>query len=193
VRDLDSGQKCKRLFIALIIPEGIRKSLFKSISGLYAGDREIRQVPVDNIHLTLKFLGDTGCDRIEKIAHAVKQTSEKFEKFYYFISEKPGAFPSLKSAGVMFAQVDDGSKKIESIFTELENMLCKIKIRKEPRKFVSHITLARIRNRKDLTISAGKLMFEVKNPVLCSKIALFESVLKPSGAEYMTLNEFELK
>ncbi|MBM3705295.1 MAG: RNA 2',3'-cyclic phosphodiesterase [Actinobacteria bacterium] len=182
-----------RLFIALTVPEDVRKSLYRTISILAESDRQIRQVPVENIHLTLRFLGDTRCDRIEKIMQAVGQTSQEFHKFHYLIAESPGAFPSLKSAKVLFAGVTESSEKIEEIFSKLEDGLSRIKIRKEPRKFVSHVTLARIRERKDLTESAARLLFDVKEPVLCSEIVLFESILKPAGAEYVILKRYELK
>lgn len=183
----------KRLFIAIILPNSAKNYLYKITSDLNRRDKDIRAIPAENVHLTLKFLGDTPTDKIHKIAEAVKKTAGSFDKFTYEISDNLGAFPGFNSARILFVPVSDGKVMIQKIFNNLEDNLSKIKIKKEGRNFICHITVARIREKKNIGETVKDLKLEYREKLLCSKLTLFESVLRSSGAEYIILEEFELK
>ena len=104
-------------------------------------------------------------------------------------------FLAIHSARILFAPVEDTAGQIANIFKALENNLAKIKIKKEERKFIPHITIARIR--ENLNIGTADLIKKIslnfKDSIICSKITLFESRLKPAGADYIILEEFALK
>ena len=104
-------------------------------------------MPASNIHVTLRFLGNI--NKIGKIEDAVKITAGSFKRFRYRITGRVNAFPNLRSARVVFLEIGDGDLQISEIYNLLENNLSKIKIRKEGRKFISHITIARIRGKKN--------------------------------------------
>jgi RNA 2',3'-cyclic 3'-phosphodiesterase len=141
----------------------------------------------------LKFLGSTNIEKITKIKKAVSLTSENFKKFYYTGGHCPDAFPSLKAARIVFVPVAQESECLEKLFSLLEDNLGKVKIRKEKRKFVSHITVARLKNIQDITEKLAAINTKYPEPLLCSHIALYESILKPAGAEYDIIEEFELQ
>ena len=183
----------KRLFIAIDLPASLKNYLSSITTGLNKNDREIRPVPGNNIHLTLRFLGDTLPDRIEKISTALKLTAAARSRFIFSIGQQLEAFPSLHSAKVIYIPVKKGADMFTGIFELLEDNLSKVKVRKESRKFVSHITIARIRNKKDISLLIKALKPELIQEYECSKITLFESRLNPSGAEYIIIDEYELK
>lgn len=183
----------KRLFIAIDLPEKLKKYIFDFTSNLFKEDRDIKRVSLSNIHITLKFLGDINLDRIEKIKKAISKTAEKFVYFNYEIDENPGAFPDEKNARVIYISIGEASDYINKIYKELEDNLCKEKITKEGRKFIPHITIARIRGKKNLKNVIDKVKIKSHGKIGCSKITLFESKLKNSGAEYIIIDEFILK
>ena len=187
--DIDS----RRLFIAIILPVELRTILFESIKDLASRFPAIRPIAPKNIHLTLKFLGSTGNLLVPKVAAAIKDTAEAFESFPFTSGSIIGAFPNSSSARILFAPVDDTAGQIADIFKVLENNLAKVKIKKEERGFIPHITIARIRDNLNIADLLKKITFNFKDSIICSKITLVESRLKPSGADYIILEEFALK
>ena len=187
----------KRLFIALPVPRKYREHLYEKIMPLgmklQAADSTIKTVPAENLHITLKFLGSINIEKIEKIKKAASLTAGNSKKFYYTAGDSLDAFPSLKAARVVFVPVVQGNACMEKLFSLLEDNLGKIKIRKEKRKFLGHITVARLKNMRDITERAAAVSTKYPEPLLCSHIALYESILKPSGAEYNIIEDFKLE
>ncbi len=183
----------KRLFIAIDIPEDIKNKIYNFTADLFGKDRGIRVVQASNIHATLRFLGSTDINKIRKIENAVKITADSLKKFKYRVTGRVGAFPSLGRARVVFMEIDDGDTQISEIYNLLNNNLSKIKIRKESRKFVPHITIARIRDRRSIENFTGGSPGGPEEWLDCSDITLFESKLRPQGAEYCVIGRFGLK
>ncbi len=102
---------------------------------------------------------------------------------------------TFRSARILFAPVQDTAGQITGVFKVLEANLAKIKIKKEERKFIPHITIARIKENLNTGTAdlIKKISLNFKDRIICSKITLFESRLKPSGADYIILEEFALK
>jgi 2'-5' RNA ligase len=185
----------KRLFIAIKLPADLRVLLFESIKGLARQDFAIRPIAPECIHLTLKFLGSTDILMLREIMSAISDTAETIDSFSFSCGNRIAAFPDIPSAKILFAPVEDTDGQIADVFKALENNLAKIKIKKEERKFIPHITIARIR--ENLNIGTADLINNIslsfKGNIICSKVTLFESRLKPSGADYIILEEFALK
>jgi RNA 2',3'-cyclic 3'-phosphodiesterase len=186
----------KRLFIAITLPADLRILFFDSIKDLAGQDLAIRPVAPDCIHLTLKFLGSTDILMLREIMAAISDTVEAIDSFNFTLGTTIGSFPgSISSARILFVPVEDTSGQITKVFNSLENNLAKIKIKKEERKFIPHITIARIRE----NLNAGsadllkKISLNFAGSIVCSKITLFESRLKPTGVDYIILEEFALK
>lgn len=185
--------KEKRLFIALSIPQNISEYLYSSTLKIKKKYNNIRVVPPGNLHVTLKFLGNTEILKINKIINAINMALEGFGKFYYEIDEKFDAFPSTGNARIIFARIIRDENKMALIFEKIEERLSGIRISREKRKFISHITVARLRTAGDLSVTIDNNSLNINERILCSRAALFESILKPSGAEYIIIEEFKLK
>ena len=187
------NKEVKRLFIAIDLPHELKEYLYLAASEYFSGNNAVRVIPAENIHLTLKFLGSVDILKTHRISVAIQSTSSNFGMFDYMISDRLNAFPSENSARIIFAGVKEGYGKIMEIFKVLETNLGKIRIKKEERRFVSHITVARIRDRKNISGLLGSAGLAYDKPVRCDKLTLFESILRPSGAQYTILKEFALK
>ena len=127
---------------------------------------------------------------------AISDTAEAFGSFSFTLGTIIGSFPAyISSARILFVPVEDTAGQIANVFNSLENNLAKIKIKKDERKFIPHITIARIRENLNTGTAdlIKKVSFNFKGSIVCSKITLFESRLKPSGADYIILKEFALK
>jgi len=183
----------KRLFVAIDIPERVKKYLCEIEGRLFSKDGDIRKIPYPNIHITLKFLGNVNLNKIEKIKNAIKKTADNFDCFNYKIASELGAFSSFKSARIIFAEINSGSDKIIKIYDKLEDNFSKIKIRKEKRKFTPHITIVRMKRSKNIKNLVKNIKLDLVDTIKCCKLTLFESRLKPGGAEYVIVEEFSLK
>jgi 2'-5' RNA ligase len=186
----------KRLFIAITLPADFRVLLFETIKDLARQDLAIRPIAPECIHLTLKFLGTTDILKLREIMAAINDTAEAFNSFSFTPGTIIGSFPdNILSARILFVPVEDTAGHIADVFKVLEDNLAKIKIKKDERKFVPHITIARIRENLniDTAVSVKKISLNYVGSIVCSKITLFESRLKPTGADYIIIEEFALK
>ena len=183
----------KRLFIAIDITGHIKDNIYDYTKNLLKENSHIKLVSAPNIHITLKFLGNVNVDKIEKIKKAIKETADKFNKFEYEINGKINAFPSPGNARVIFLEIGSGGEEISGIYKQLEESLERIKIRKEKREFSPHITIARLKDKKNMENLIKEYKLNKIEGLDCSNITLFESQLRPRGSEYSILGEFGLR
>jgi len=184
-----------RTFIAIELPNEIRNSLSRLQEQLKTSGADVKWVAPENIHLTLKFLGEVEEKKLEKITQIIEDTCGERNKFQIRIASL-GAFPKIDFPRVIWVGLDLGDKETKEIAKELEQNLAKIGIPKEDRSFSSHITIGRMRS----TLNREKLVQNLRNKLggqnleFCvNKITLFKSTLTPKGPIYEVLKEANLK
>lgn len=190
----------KRIFIAINLPENIKKELVsyqEKIEKMFdlEDSLPIRWTEKENLHITLAFLGYLSDQELSEICKILKTVSEinrpfslTLNKIYY---GPPGKPPK------MIWVAGEKSKELGKIQRDLENSLeRKISGRKEEaRPFSSHITLGRLKQWQFRKINPEErpyiyqefsLIFDVPS------IEIMESKLKPSGPGYFILESFGL-
>ncbi len=206
-----------RTFIAIELPQEIKSSLAKLQEQLKQSNADVKWVEPQNIHLTLKFLGEIDEQKLDKITRIIKDTSIARDVFSIRISSL-GAFPKINTSTalsinperaqasrrvnfprVLWVGIDQGDKETKEIAKTLEEKIQKLGIPKEDRPFSSHITIGRVRSPKNkenlvqlLNKLAGNLTAEGLEFV-ATKITLFKSKLSPKGPTYEVLHEANLK
>jgi 2'-5' RNA ligase len=187
-----------RAFIALELPKEIKDALAKLQEQLKASAADVKWVQPQNIHLTLKFLGEREDKKIKKISQILEDVAREKDAYTINISSL-GAFPGLNSPRVIWVGVDKGEKETKEIAAALEEKIAEAGLPKEERPFSCHITLGRIRsglNRERLVDKLKNLAqvhpeqameFQIK------KITLFQSILTPAGPVYEILKTANLK
>lgn len=182
-----------RTFIAIELKKEIRDTLFQIQEELKSAQADVRWVRSENIHLTLKFLGEVEETKIPEIVRCLKELGGQIKPFTVKISGL-GAFPGLKSARVIWAGAKEDTGELARLAGTIENILAELGFPKENRKFSSHLTLGRLRSNKNKD-KLGQKLEKIKIPELSQRInsiALFESVLHPTGAVYQKLSEISL-
>lgn len=177
-----------RLFIAVELSKEIKKELTALEEKLKSSAADVKWVKPDNIHLTLKFLGETKEEQIEPIKKILNGLAEKFKVFKTEITGL-GSFPSLKSPRVIWIGLNNISVILEMVKL-LEEELDKLGFPKEKRDFQPHLTLGRVRSPKNIDILKETLAknLDFKAGVLeVRDVFLIESKLTPSGPIYTTL------
>ena len=154
----------------------------------------IRWVNPENIHLTLKFLGDIEPTRIDDIAAAVRRTAVPRAPFF-LTAKGVGVFPNIKRARVIWIGVAGQVTELIELQQDMTRRLSAIGFPTERRRFSGHLTLGRTKG----AIDTGRLMkalddirsFE-SEAFRIDRITIYRSELQASGAIYTALQTVSL-
>jgi 2'-5' RNA ligase len=180
-----------RCFIAIELSESVKSALAELQNNFRKCQADIRWVKPDNIHLTLKFLGD-----IDDVVGIEKVISEACNKYKPFDIEVAGAgvFPNIRSPRVLWVGIDD-NEVLAGLQSAIEDGLAMLGFKKDKRKYQPHLTLGRFRSlRGDGTIvdiigSYNNYKLGFMN---ASKVSLIKSELSLLGAVYSKIAEITL-
>ncbi len=178
-----------RAFIAIELPEEIIAFIHKIQEGLRSYGLKARWVRPENIHLTLKFLGDINNEDIKKAGDAI--ISAASENASMSLGAKSiGFFPGVKRSRVIWTGIAGQTRELADLQKTLDGKLDTVGFPKEKRPFKGHLTIARIKGKVDARriVDAMKEFgrFESKT-FIADEVVLFKSELKPSGAVYSKL------
>ncbi len=182
-----------RLFIAVDIDDEIRKSLNDIVQRLKKGiqftSASPAWVPVENMHITLKFLGETDESMLPKIKDVMNNIALNITPFEINF-EKLGVFPNRHAPKILWTGINNGKDILKTIQQNLEYEMNKLGFDFDDRDFSPHLTLARIKNLRGtkamMDVVTSHSNFITKN---CSvkELILFQSVLHKTGPEYTKL------
>ena len=186
-----------RTFIALELSSQLRESLGALIRDL-KGPRGIkgRWVPPENIHLTLRFLGEIREDQVEAIGDLLEAVARDTMPFSMSL-EGLGAFPSSFRPRVLWVGVKKGLEVLEKIYNQLEEGLFKLGFPPNDKAFKPHLTLARFKNpdlevRRRVHAACRDMVDRPWGEMEVKAIVLYESILSPQGAKYRKVKEVPL-
>lgn len=181
-----SGQK-RRLFTGLSLTPEVRDYVSGVVVELSREVPDVRWVPTENFHVTLKFLGVCDEDQVEDLVAAMRKASRHLP--LELTIGGVGAFPSSGSARVIWVGATDLEDRVEKVYNVLEKGAEKCGFPREKRRYTPHITVGRSR-KQPVSLPRGLLeRFTEKLPLEVRDIVLFESVLRSSGAEYSVLEK----
>lgn len=179
-----------RCFISVDIEDRDLLDALKEAQGhLERTGADLKCVDRENIHITMRFLGDIREGLVDELKRLVSGLA-----FSSFRAELRGlgAFPSLRRPRVVWTGISDGVDELTDIFRRLEPELVGMGFRQEGRGFSPHITLARVRsgrNRERLVEEVMAHAEEVFGEMEVAHIRLKKSVLTPRGPIYSTIAE----
>jgi 2'-5' RNA ligase len=178
-----------RTFIAIDLPETVKKDLETLQRSLMTSTKGIRWVDPKGVHLTLKFLGDVELDRISEIESVIADISKQHKPFK-LIPNGCGVFPSWKAIRVVWVGLEGDLEPLKILYTMLEENLKRIGFPREERQFAPHLTIGRAKNiSRDEKFAQTLAKFTTfrSSPFTVEEIVLFKSTLTPSGAIYQRL------
>ncbi|MDI6606492.1 MAG: RNA 2',3'-cyclic phosphodiesterase [Candidatus Omnitrophota bacterium] len=187
-----------RAFIAIELPKDIKDTLAELQQKLKSSGADVKWVAAQNIHLTLKFLGEIDDKQSTAIAGILEETGKNNAAFLIRLASV-GVFPKADFPRVIWAGIDSGEEESHKLAAELEQKSAAIGIPREKRAFSSHITIGRVgslQNKDKLIQGLNNLAgyFEAEKPQFpVNKITLFKSTLTPKGPIYEIQKETSLK
>lgn len=169
-----------RLFIAIELPEDIKEELIKIEGVLKPYISNVKWVEKENLHITLRFLGEITEERLKDIEEAVGEIANSYSPFYISLSGI-GTFPY-----VIWVGIDEGKETLTEIAYKSEGALIKKGFPPADKAFSPHITLGRLKK------SAGKTPKEDFKPLrfLADSITIMQSTLFSNGPVYNPVRIF---
>ncbi len=182
-----------RSFIAIKLPDDIRRAVAELIDELRKTEADVKWVPADKIHITLTFLGNTDDSLIPKIKDRISKKLSHFNAFYIKIVGV-GCFPSEKRPRVLWVGIEI-SDALRSIQKDIDTEAAELGFALEERPFSPHLTIGRVRSQKGIAELSGtfaKFRSSDFGTVEVKSIQVMKSELKPAGAEYTSIAEIPL-
>ena len=179
-----------RSFIAFDIEDAaVQKNLSKVQEMLVRTGADLKLVKPENIHVTLRFLGDITPEMVEQIHGEMEQT--QFAPFEVKI-KGTGAFPNLKRISVVWAGIRQGANELKAIFDQLEPRLQTLGFKPDYKGFSPHLTIARVKTGRNIMALAEQLNdledYEFGS-IKAECLKLKKSVLTSQGPIYSVLKE----
>jgi len=184
-------------FIAVEITPEIRSTALRLIERLRPAPVKVTWTRADNLHYTLKFLGDVVAEKTAAICRAVEDAVNPFTPFE-IAAAGAGAFPSAGHPRTIWLGVSDGAEPMELVYQALERVLEPLGFPREHRKFTSHLTLGRVRGgspsgfhelaellKKHANFDAGAMLVD--------SVTVFSSTLGRDGPKYEVLSRAEFR
>jgi 2'-5' RNA ligase len=175
-----------RTFIAIELPGAIL-DLLKTVQGRLKSEHlDFKWVQPENIHLTLRFLGDISPEMVPKIENAMEQAAKGVAPFT-LLPKGLGAFPGLHRPRVLWMGVGGDTDQLQKLYRSLTNQLEIAGLEKETRPYAGHLTLGRAKDRIDPVKfidcvkkhrDFGSAAFAVREMIM------IKSTLQPAGPVY---------
>lgn len=183
-----------RSFIAITIPEEVKEVLAGLVQGLKPIFPKISWVKPENMHITLKFLGNIREEDIGQIKQIMAKSCTDISPFS-LQGQALGVFPTVNRARVIWTGLHGETALLEKLYLALETGLAQIGFAKEERPFRPHLTLGRIKTRakpKPLLEAIHQYQTFSTPSFTVKEIVLFKSTLHPQGARYTVLEKVRL-
>jgi RNA 2',3'-cyclic 3'-phosphodiesterase len=179
-----------RLFVALQISEEIRAAIAALGHELKPLDDSWKWTRAENLHVTLKFLGEIPSDKLESIRQALRGVPGEWPIEVKFSGL--GFFPDERWPRVLWVGMK-APPRVPALAAAIDAALAKVGVPKEEREFTPHLTLARNKAGNiapKLREGLAKYLAREFGVMNASAFHLIESKLKHTGPEYTTLESF---
>ena len=168
-----------RAFVAVFPPPEVQEALHRAALALPAS-AAFRLTAPEKIHLTLKFLGEIPEEALVRAKESLGSACEGHAPFEVETSGF-GVFPSERRARILWAGVGEGSGRLRDLARDVESALAAVGFEREPRSYVPHMTLVRVRGRP-----AGFNTGRVRAPTLRFTVGALDLVKSVPGGGGVT-------
>ena len=184
-----------RTFIAFELPAAVTQLAAAVQDDLMSRKLKLRWVRPQNIHLTLKFIGEMQTARTAEVAEAIRRAARGTAPLALSV-QGMGVFPGMRRPRVLWIGVGGQTDALRKLHAAVEDEMAALDFPREERPFAAHLTLARI----DRQVDPQRLLDGIQavgrfEPKLftASELILFKSDLKPQGAIYSALEKASLE
>jgi len=184
-----------RAFIAINFNSKIQRSVKNIQDQLKKTGCNAKWVGPENIHMTLKFLGDVDSKKIDGIKQAIVNLFKNIKPFTVELTQL-GFFPNINRPRTLWVGLKDDGQQLNKMAVLIKKALVKIGFREDQRSFSPHITIGRIRSSENIKVLPRSIL-EYRIPEgltqTTSNVILYKSTLTSEGPVYEPLYQIKLK
>jgi RNA 2',3'-cyclic 3'-phosphodiesterase len=181
-----------RAFVAVEIPLDVRQAICDATSDLQKKIGSlVRWVPMENMHLTLKFLGDISLSNMDMLTQMLHAGTDLLKCFDLHITGL-GSFPNLKRPRVIYMGIQ-APATLETLQRGIESASRRLGYEAEERHFSPHLTIGRVRQnvtateQQTIRLALEETKIDFLGTARVDSIHLYKSDLKPPGPVYTRL------
>ena len=181
-----------RSFLAIELDEELLPKILDVQDEFKKVNANIKYVPSQNMHFTLKFFGNIDLNMADDISNAVNKVIKNYSSFDLNI-KNCGSFPNKNLIKVIWLGLEEGSPIVD-LQKDLDKEFKKLGFKKE-RNFISHLTIGRVKSpkgKKEIRKTIERLEDIEIGKMAVSRICLKKSTLTPQGPIYEDIKVFEL-
>lgn len=176
-----------RTFVAVEAGTVAREEAAALIDQLQRSGADVKWVRPENLHLTLKFLGEVASDRLAEVCEAVQSATSQVPAFDFGL-RGVGAFPRIQRPRTIWLGCREGEKAMSELAHRVDKALQQLRFPRESRRFEAHLTLGRVRGPSP-GLAALSALLPVQAavqlaPFRVEEAVIFTSDLRPSGPVY---------
>jgi 2'-5' RNA ligase len=179
-----------RIFLAVFPPADVQRAVFAAAERLKRPGDGVSWVKRENLHYTLRFMGELGEDGARRVGLAADEAAKTGPAFGAALGAL-GAFPNARRARVLWAGMTEGGERLTALAQALEAALRRKGFDRAEHAFTAHLTIGRVRDpRADWTerlaavsVEPGAARFTV------DRVSVVESKLSPQGSTYTVVHE----
>jgi RNA 2',3'-cyclic 3'-phosphodiesterase len=181
-----------RSFIAIPLSPEVQRNARRLLRDLREDKDGVKWVPEDNLHLTLKFLGDVVDREVPQVCQAIRRASATIEPFDLEFSSV-GGFPTADRPRVIWSGISSGGEQLVELVTALETELAKLGFKPEPRDYRPHLTLGRVRSGSrsastEVVERIARYQSRSLGAMPAEQVRLYASYLDTSGPTYHVMD-----
>ena len=180
-----------RTFLAIDLPSDLHKIIVQKQERLRRELPQINWVKSQNLHITLKFLGDTPEAKIADLKQVIQEALKGVSPFVLTLRGF-GVFPDKRAPRTIWTGIDSDHNALEDLASHVESSVISLGFPEEGKPFRPHLTLARIKKDHRATGHAIENSGLLNDPfifgrLLVEHVTLFQSELRPTGSVYTNL------
>ena len=187
------SERLIRTFISIPIPKDVRSKKNMLYSTLEDSPSNINWVKNEQLHLTIKFLGNTPESLFDEIKGELVQVASSIRPFDLCI-DKTGCFPLPERPRVLWLGISGHISPLQNLFVNIEKKMENMGFAPEREEYFPHITLARVKYPQKFTPDISTFLKSSYDPIdfTVDRVQFLSSELLPSGTLYTLLGSFPL-
>ena len=187
------AERLIRTFISIPVPREVWSKKNMLYSTLEDSPSNINWVKNEQLHLTIKFLGETTESLFDKIKSEIADAASKSEPFELTI-HKTGCFPKKERPRILWLGINGNIPSLNSLFLNVEKKMEVLGFPKSEEDYIPHITLARLKYPQKHTPDITTFLKSSYDPIdfTVDRVQFLSSELLPSGTIYTLLGSYPL-
>jgi RNA 2',3'-cyclic 3'-phosphodiesterase len=184
-----------RCFVAIALPDPVRKLLVHVQDILRRSDADVKWVEEQNLHLSLKFLGDLDPEALATLKGILSVEALRWPRLKLTYAGI-GTFPSHGDPRVVWAGCSGDLERLAALAGAVERAAEQVGVLRERHPFVAHLTIGRVRSARNVKRLKASIDNQSEVPLGKDDVArfvLYQSTLTNKGPIYTPIADFGLR